>query len=185
MLFVVILNIGISTLSYLTFGSDIKDIILSNLEDNLLSKIVQVSYGVGLLATVPIQMAPVFELCATCTRFDKFFSKFTSNMRIKHYIAVPIALSLVYIVSTTIDSLESYTNTGGASLGLFTVAVFPVLFYHRAFEGEMSCLHKYFNYVLVVSLLVFCTFSTFVSLDHIVHRIDQQITVITQNKIHH
>ena len=78
-LFVVVLNISISAVSYYTFGADIRDIILSNLEGNMMSKVVQISYGVGLLATTPIQMAPVFETLSNISYFDNFIRRFTSK----------------------------------------------------------------------------------------------------------
>lgn len=78
----------ISTVAYLSYVNGIEDIVLFNLPGSWVSKLVRLGYSMGLIFSIPIQIAPMVDTLYRSEVLDSYVKLFRDNPRSKYYIGV-------------------------------------------------------------------------------------------------
>ena len=137
-LFVIILNCIVSALAYTSYVETIKDVVLFNLPPNIISTFIRISYSLGLIFSIPIQISPMVDIMYRSQFLDDYIKPFRETPKIKYYISVLIILISWVLFALFIPCLQMFINFSGSLVGIFTLSIIPTLCYNKAFKDEIS-----------------------------------------------
>ncbi|KAF9260010.1 vacuolar amino acid transporter 4 [Marasmius fiardii PR-910] len=132
MAFLLVLFGGAGVLAYLTFGSDIKTVVLVNLNPaSKMVQAVQVLYSMAIMLSVPLQLFPAIKILenAVFTRSGKV------SMRVKWYknsfrfLIVFVASALAFVGAKDLDKFIAFV---GSFAGVPLCYVYPAMLHYRA-----------------------------------------------------
>jgi amino acid permease len=123
--FVITLNCVLSCLAYSSYVDTIKDVILFNLPPNIISTVVRISYSLGLMFSIPIQISPMVDIIYRSEVLDEYVPLFKNKPVSKYYLGVLAVLLVCVLSAIFIPCLQMFINFSGALIGVFTLSIIP------------------------------------------------------------
>ncbi|KAI9296166.1 hypothetical protein K502DRAFT_323966 [Neoconidiobolus thromboides FSU 785] len=169
MLFITIVFVFIGALSYLTFGDQVKTVVLLNLpKDHINTSLIQSMYAVAIILSVPLQVFPIIAIIE-----QLLFSKSGKRSMIvkwnKNIIRILIVLLISYISYVGSSSLNHFVSLIGSFCCIPLSFIFPALFHLKILNDEnnhsfKTSLIKMKNILIIVVGFVMMFYVTYQTL---------------------
>ena len=168
-LFVIVLNWIVSTLAYTSYVGTVKDVVLFNLPPNFVSTLVRLSYSLGLIFSIPIQISPMVDIMYRSEMLDNYLRPFRETPKIKYYISVLFILMACVLFALYIPWLQMFINFSGSLVGVFTLSIIPTLCYNKAFKEEITWARWMVHLIMMTIMSIAGVISIYYSYMFMVH----------------
>lgn len=122
--------------------------------DSTMNSICEKAYCVTIVGSMPIQLNPISDTFFRTTFLDERIPCFRENPVTKYYISALVCLCGCSLVSQIIPSLDVLFNITGSGMGIFTMTIFPVVFYNKVFADEITWKRWFIHTVICTTIVV-------------------------------
>lgn len=151
---VIIFKCTLALFAYLAFVETTKDIVIDSISDSQTRKALGLIYCGAIIGSFPIQMNPISDTIFRMTLLDNKVRIFRENPTTKYYLGAILGLCLCAGIALAIPNLHLMFNVAGSLMGIFTMTIFPVLFYNRVFTNEISWKRYILHWIMLVLITI-------------------------------
>lgn len=124
--------------AYIAYVDTTEDIVIDSLASEKLADVLGYMFCGVIIGSMPIQLNPVSDMIFRIKFFDRYVPLFRDNPTSKYYIGALASILLCACIALVIPGLALMLGIVGSFCGIFTMTIFPVLFYNKVFYSEMS-----------------------------------------------
>ena len=154
------------TTCYEAYGETIEDVVTLNLPHNGLTSTLQTLYCFAIIGSVPIMLTVPFNNIEDMPCFKRL--PHLCSEKWNRYLMRITIMVLIAIVACLVPNFGLFLNLVGCFVSTALTFIFPVLFYEKTHENEITAARKKCHVALVLSG-VFCgAISIFMSVGEII-----------------
>ena len=136
--FIIVFKWSLALSAYIAYAENVNDIVIYTLPDNTFRKVLGYVYWAAIVGSMPIQLNPISDTFYRTTFLDGWIKLFRDNPTTKYYIGAIVAISTCAVIALLIPELQLLFNIAGSAMGIFTMTIFPVMFYNKVFWKEIT-----------------------------------------------
>lgn len=167
---------SIGVLGYLSFGDEVKSIILLNLPySNMSIKIILILYSLAVFLTTPLQLFPAIRILESIVFNSKMFwsngklynsGKFSPKIKwLKNLTRIAFLLLICLIAYMNFDHIDKFVSFNGCFACIPLVYIYPPLIHLKTLRSRTNDPWRtpklIFDYILVVVGIVTMVYSTY------------------------
>lgn len=167
---------AIGVLGYLSFGDQVKSIILLNLPYNNMSiKIILILYSLAVFLTTPLQLFPAIKILESMVFNSKVFwnngklynsGKFNPKIKwLKNFTRVMFLLLICVIAYANFNNIDKFVSFNGCFACIPLVYIYPPLIHLKTLKtrprDSSTSFKMGFDYVMVVMGVITMVYSTY------------------------
>eukprot|EP01016_Furgasonia_blochmanni_P000400 TRINITY_DN10076_c0_g1_i4.p1 TRINITY_DN10076_c0_g1~~TRINITY_DN10076_c0_g1_i4.p1 ORF type:complete len:488 (+),score=132.98 TRINITY_DN10076_c0_g1_i4:140-1603(+) len=180
------------TVSYLAFGSKLKDLVLFSLPvKEKFVMLVCLLYGVGLVLSFPLQLAPAIKIIEKipCIRVYVNCNMNPKNRVENGFTCRRFSLKLVIIffflyIARIAPKITTYLNLAGSLFFTIISFIVPVIFYNKFYKKKIDFGTKSLNWSILFAGTILGTFGVIQSVKDTINQGSSQINPSTSIHIH-